>query len=134
MKILQNNIHRNYALIALAVIVIASLVMYLLKPNHDYDVSSENIVSIEDYTHCVNLMLIDESSVTQERLKELSVGCNNIILTQPKWIRNTEGDYLIFVNRNDYYRVSPVLFKRITKQIKRIKVDNSQWFEQLNES
>jgi hypothetical protein len=115
----------------LGIAIITFVMMFFNQNEHGHDVKDQNMISHNGYKSCINFLIADETIINKERFKQLAIDCSNTLTPELVFIKNVEGDLLIFINDDDYYRVKPSLIVRLEKKLIRTKLENSDWFNDI---
>jgi len=80
--------------------------IFLSKPSHDYDVDSKLIVQSASYESCLKVSygVIDDTNISE---RESDARACLDAINNKEFFVDVDGNALIFVNSNDYYRISP---------------------------
>lgn len=78
----------------------------LQKPSHDYEVDTSLMVEKANYESCIKVSfgIIDGSNIDERKADALA--CLNA-LDNKNFFIDSDGSALVFVSRDEYYRVAP---------------------------
>jgi len=124
----MTNKYSKKLMIGLLLLILPLGALFLFpSKQHNYDVSVENIISKEVYSACLQLIILEDESIQEEDLKTLTIQCNQAFNKNIQFLKNEEGDFLVFINENEYYRLSPQVIERIHSKISKILKDHPTW-------
>ncbi|WP_105169422.1 hypothetical protein [Pseudoalteromonas sp. T1lg23B] len=122
-----NKKHLLIALLSLLLLIAASVQMgrLVFTPK-----AQGPIIAQSSYLACVNLLAIDESLVNEEKVKQLTLSCHNMLQRSSLFAKNSAGDYRVYIDNEQYYRIKPDLIERIRTRVDSILKSNPSWLEQ----